>query len=57
MTKRHGNDNARLARVPCFPIQFQMVIEVVQLQGGGEGVGHWPSQGQMLIRVKGQTKP
>lgn len=55
MTKRHGNDNARFARVLRFPIQFQMVIEVMQLQGGKWG--HWPSQGQMLIRVKGQTKP
>lgn len=56
MTKRHGNDNARFARVPCSPIQFRMVIEVVQLQGG-KGVGHWPSQGRVLIKVKGQTKP
>lgn len=53
MTKRHGNDSARFARVPRSPIQFRMVIEV---DSGGEGGGHWPSQGQVLIRVKEQSK-
>lgn len=64
MGKRHGNDSARFARVPRSMIHsFQHTIPYGQrgVAGGvrwGRGrEGHWPSQGRVLIRVKGQTKP